>query len=294
MSIVNATWGGAAFVLVPLISFITLRYGWRTAAIVAGGLVMSTAIPAMLVIRRSPESMGLLPDGRAPSPENTVSKPGAVTATPGFVGGATDFTVGQAVRTRAFWLLVVAANLRMMTYSPILVHFVPLLVWKGLSQQGAANLIGLWSLLVIPASLIVGYVGDRWNKRVLLSGATLVGAVAFLVLGTFHHPAFLYLFLLLLAPFDNLGVVNWSLLGEMFGRKNFATLRGIIAGVGSIGAAASPVYAGLVWDKTGGYTWALVPFAGALVVSAVIYVFLPRPKVLAPAAQPVAEKTPTP
>ncbi|MBI4236239.1 MAG: MFS transporter, partial [Chloroflexi bacterium] len=170
MSIVNASWGAAAFVLVPALSLITIRYGWRVAAVFAGCLVLLSAIPALLFIRRSPESMGLRPDG-AGDPDGPSGTLPAGAALQGHAiepdDGDADLTVREALSSPAYWLLVVATNLRMLAYSAILVHFAPLLIWKGLSPQTAANLIGLWSLLVIPASLAGGYLGDRGNKRLI-------------------------------------------------------------------------------------------------------------------------------
>ena len=276
MSIVNAAWGGAAFILVPLLSFLTLHYGWRTAAVVAGCIVLSTAIPAVLVIRRSPESMGLLPDGREADADQGVPVSGQVDGVIRVRSAGADYTVKEALATPAFWLLLIAANLRNVTYSPILVHFAPLLVSKGLSQQSAAWLIGLWSLLVIPCSLGIGILGDRLNKRVLLSSIILSAAAVYLLLASVEYWWLVYLLIPLLAPFDNLGVLYSSLLAEMFGRRNFATLRGIITGVGSLGSAASPVFMGWVFDQTQSYTWALVPFGVALLVSAIMYAVLPK------------------
>ena len=76
---------------------------------------------------------------------------------------------------------------------------------------------------------------------------------------------------LLLAMFDNLGVVNSSLLGDYFGRRHFATLRGLMTGIGTPLVALSPVYAGWVFDTTGSYALMLLPFAAALALSALAY-----------------------
>ncbi|MBI2165922.1 MAG: MFS transporter [Chloroflexi bacterium] len=275
MGVVNATWGAVGFVIVPLLSWITLHFGWRAAVQVAGGLVLASAVPAFLMVRNSPESMGLLPDGRRPVEDSAGLETSSRAQSP---HEGNDITVREALRTPAFWFLILAANLRMAGYSSLLVHFVPILVWKGLSQQAAANLIGVWSLLVIPASLISGMLGDLWDKRLLISAGMLLGALAFLSLVVVSAPPYLYVFIILLALFDNLGVLNSSLLGDYFGRRNFATLRGIMVGVGSLGLAFSPVFTGWVWDVTGSYGQALVPFGVALVVSALIYARLPRPR----------------
>lgn len=278
MSTVNAAWGGAGFILVPLLSFVILHWGWRTAAVVAGCLVMATAVPAALFVRRSPESMGLRPDGDGVvAPDAPLA---SATAARAVVSQAPldGFTVREALRTPTLWLMIAAQTLRAVSYTSVLVHFAPILVWKGMSQQGAANLIGLWSLLVIPASLTIGILGDRLSKKLVLSALIFGAACMYFFLGVSSHRAALWAFVLMLAPFDNLGVLNWSLVGEYFGRRSFATLRGIMAGVGSVVTAASPVYTGWVYDRTQSYEQALVPFAGALLAASVIYALLPRPK----------------
>jgi cyanate permease len=187
-----------------------------------------------------------------------------------------EFTVREALRTRVFWQVLLAANLRNIAYAPVLVHFAPLLVWKGMGPQAAGFAIGLWSLLVIPCSLGVGYLGDRWNKRAMLTVLIAGAASGYLALGLTDHALAPLLFIVLMAPFDSMGVLFQSLLGDLFGRRNFATLRGLVMGIGSLAAAASPVFMGAVFDRTQGYTWALLPYACSLAVSALLYATLPR------------------
>ena len=278
MGAVNAAWGVGGFIIVPLLSYLVLSYGWRAAAMAAGGLVVISAVPAMLVFRDSPESMGMLPDGTrrevtaAPTGQRREEREAVTTA-----GTTFDYTVKQALNTPSFWLMVVAAALQMVAYSAVLLHFVPIFVWKGLSEQEAANFIALWSLLILPASIIGGLLADMWDKRLLLSFGTAAGALGYFMLASVSNPLYIYLFVILLVVLDNSLLQNMSLLGDHFGRRRFATLRGIVSAVGMIGAAISPTYTGWVWDQTDSYTLALVPFGTLLAVSALIYPLLPRP-----------------
>ena len=74
---------------------------------IAGISFLLIGVPLCLTIRSSPESMGLLPDGDTKE---------------GLGGGKTDsnqsrqaevsVTVGQAMRSFAFWSLVIAAAIR--------------------------------------------------------------------------------------------------------------------------------------------------------------------------------------
>ena len=275
MGAVNAAWGMGGFVIVPLLSYLVLAYRWRTAALVGGGLVVISAVPAILVFRDSPESMGMLPDGVR---REAATNPAAQDQDRRAPSPATfDYDVKQALSTPSFWMMVTASALQMLAFSAVLLHFVPVFVWKGLSQQEAANLLALWSLLIVPISIFGGLLADMLDKRLLLSLGTVAGAVGYFSLALLSNQIYIFVFVILLAVLDNSLVLNFSLMGDYFGRRRFATLRGIASAVGMLGAAVSPVYTGWVWDRTESYTLSLVPFGAALAVSALIYALLPRP-----------------
>ena len=68
MSILQTGQAIGGVVLFPLVALAVLNLGWRTAALLSGGAIFLT-LPLVLLVRRSPESMGLLPDGEiAPPP----------------------------------------------------------------------------------------------------------------------------------------------------------------------------------------------------------------------------------
>ena len=71
--------------------------------------------------------------------------------------------------------------------------------------------------------------------------------------------------------------LNWALIGDLFGRHSYATLRGIM-GVGyGVATFLSPIYAGWVFDRTGSYDIVLLTFAAILAVTAFFFVFLRHP-----------------
>ena len=64
ITINSAAFGLGGVLIAPVLSFIVQAWGWRWGAAVAGVTFLAIGIPVCLTIRRSPESMGLLPDGR--------------------------------------------------------------------------------------------------------------------------------------------------------------------------------------------------------------------------------------
>ncbi|MCP4592463.1 MAG: MFS transporter, partial [bacterium] len=62
--------GGAAFV--PLIAWLIVEYGWRTAAVVIGVVTLIVPVPLSMLIKSTPEEAGLLPDGGTKNPRNSL------------------------------------------------------------------------------------------------------------------------------------------------------------------------------------------------------------------------------
>src|SRR5437588_3725765 len=101
-------------VIFPLVALAVLNLGWRTAAALSG-LVVLLLLPLVLFIRRSPESMGLLPDGES------AARGAALGRTPP-LGDATEFTTREALRTPTFWLLAAFHGLRNVPYAGVTLH----------------------------------------------------------------------------------------------------------------------------------------------------------------------------
>ena len=62
-------------ILVPLLALLIASQGWQTASSVAGAIILCVALPLSLLVRNTPESVGLLPDGdRASAPAERASR----------------------------------------------------------------------------------------------------------------------------------------------------------------------------------------------------------------------------
>jgi MFS family permease len=87
----------------------------------------------------------------------------------------------------------------------------------------------------------------------------------------------IYFFPIALAITMGIAPLNWALIGDFFGRRAYATLRGIM-GIGyGTATFVSPVYAGWVYDATGGYRLVLITFSIVLLVAACFFTILSHP-----------------
>ncbi|MCZ6539105.1 MAG: MFS transporter [Chloroflexi bacterium] len=283
MSINSAAFRLGGSFMVPLLSVAVLRWGWQTAALWVGVGMLIFITPLALVYKRSPESIGIGPDG---DPLRITSKSSDKSKTLARSQSGThaeieddddEWTAREAVRTRAFWVLAAGTVLRMSVHGTIFVHFVPILVWKGESQQSAANLIGLLALCSVPLIIFFGWLSDRLGRTRLLAGCYLSAAASLALLTVVDGPWPIFAALLLFTGTEIGSGLNWALVGDLFGRKHYATIRGLLAPIYNMALFAMPVAAGWVKDETGSYQIVLWVGTGLLVAAAFTFLAVKQP-----------------
>jgi MFS family permease len=279
MAIVQTGQAIGGVLIFPLVALAVLKLGWRTAAVLSG-LVVLTLLPLVLLIRRSPESMGLLPDGdRSPAQDRHASPSGFTLP----LDDPREFTTREALRTPTFWLLAAFHGLRNVPYAGVTVHLVPLLVWKGLDEPAAAFYVGLTALATVVSRPLTGWLGDRQSKQMIGAVGVLLGAAGLAVLA-YGDGAWwaLVLFAVLFSFGDGVNSVTWALVGDVFGRAHFATIRGWISMFQSFASMPAAVYTGWVYDRTQSYTQALIAFVICYGAAAVVLWLVPHPTRRAP------------
>jgi MFS family permease len=272
MSIVQTGQALGGVLIFPLVALAVLQLGWRVAAFLSG-LVVLMLLPLVLFIRRSPESMGLLPDGERRPPTEGELGPVHRLRDPG------DFTTREALRTPTFWLLAAFHGLRNIPYSGVSVHLVPLLVWKGLDEATAAFFVGLTALCTVVVRPLTGWLGDRQSKQKIGALGVLLGALGLGVLAYGDGALWsMVAFAILFAFGDGINSVTWALLGDCFGRTSFGAIRGWISMFQSFASMPAAVLTGFIYDQTHSYTYALVGFIICYGVAGLILWGLPHPE----------------
>lgn len=268
--------GGA--LLSPLLAFGISSLGWRWAAFISGCAFLIICVPLSFQVRRSPESMGLLPDGDAPD-----EKPASETKE-GSRQREADSTAGQAMKTFVFWVMVISMMLRVTAFSTVTVHFVPIMVWKGLTEEGAAFLLGAFAFINLGAHFFLGWIADKVNKPGLLSVCQFLCVVAVLPLVWSAAPWHLWIFTAVFTLLDASFPVVWAMVGDFFGRRYFATIRGMMSFFYMWGSFAGPVLAGAIYDRSQSYEIVLWGMFAVLAMATFLNALLIKPwnkKVLA-------------
>lgn len=273
MAAISASIGLGGFLLTPLLATAIHAWGWRRAAFVNGIIFLAAGLPLALLVRRSPESMGLRPDGDLPSSPADATATGKNKANEEEV----HFTLTEALHTSSFWLLTIATALRIAVLSAITVHYVPIMVWKGLSEPRAAFFLAVQALLALPAHLLFGWLADRVNKPKLMAASLLISIVGLLFLIYGEKEWQLWFFIPLFTVVESAFPVNWATVGQFFGRKNFAKIRGAMGFIQTWGGVIGPVIAGALYDGTRSYSYLLWGLVVVLLVVSLLYAMVVEP-----------------
>jgi MFS family permease len=272
MTLNSAAYGLGGVLIAPVLSMIVHGWGWRWGAALAGVLFLIFGIPLCLTIRRSPESMGLRPDGDSEPAARRESNP-AQEANP----AEADFTVKQAIRSFAFWALVFGAAVRNASYHAVSTHFIPMMIWKGMSQQQATFLLSSFAFLGFASTVSIGWLADSMNKPRLVSMILFVTGASILLPIYGNSMAPLWLFTLLFTTVESTYPVAWAMVGDIFGRKHFATIRGYMSMFYVWGSVAGPVITGAIWDTWQSYEPMLWGLVAMFFLSGIFYRLLGKP-----------------
>ena len=267
---ISAAYGIGGAVIVPLLAWLISQYGWRTAVVIAGAAPLIIGLPLFPVIRNLPEDKGLLPDGDGAESEESEK--------PGEAMGEVNFTVKEALKTRTLWIMAVAFILRLFVVGGIWVHMVPLLIWKGFDEQAAAGAISLLLVFSIPSRFGFGWLGDIYPKRYLITLCCFIETAALIIALTATSLWQVYLFVIVFALGYGVGPLNIAIVGEYYGRKNFATIRGTLSLIYSVGIVTGPIFAGYIYDTTQSYQIAFSTFIVLYALAGIIFVFARRPE----------------
>ena len=275
MALISGSIGIGGFLFTPLLSAAVHTWGWRRAAFGCGIVFLLVGLPLALFVKRSPESIGLRPDGDPALLSQSEAQYGTDLA----VHKEMNFTLSAALHTSPFWLLTIATGIRIVVLSAVSVHYVPIMVWKGFSEQRAAFFLASQAFMSLPSHLLFGWIADRVNKPKLMATCMLLAMCSIFVLMYVETELGILLFIALFSVVESTFPVNWSTVGEFFGRRNFAKIRGSMSFIQTWGSVIGPVIAGAIYDTTHSYTPLLWSSIGLLLVASCLYAMVVKPSV---------------
>ena len=267
----------AGMVFIPLSNYLIKHSGWRMTLVFLGIIIWTvTVIPVFLLIRRRPEDIGLRPDG------DTIQSPliedGIQELMP-YDEPEVIWTLKEALRTRALWLLLIGFNLLGLGMSGVFVHLIPYIRDKGFSADMAASAMTILAMFCALVKIPWGLLSERINVHISASICYAGCAVNLFMLVITRSPFFIFLFAVTYGVTLGGDIVLRELVwANYFGRTFLGTIRGMIQPLNIVSMAGGPLFAAWVKDISGGYQ---TPYTIFIVAAALgtAFVIIARPPV---------------
>jgi len=292
-AIAMATLGqGISKVSIPLVAaalFIFL--GWRHTWSVFGIMTIVLVIfPAIVFMRRSPEEIGLYPDGIRSGPSEVhESRPKRDSR--GEADVDTVWTRREIIHTSAFWLLCVTFGMANVGIAGLNLHVFAHITDMGYPTFIAATVMSLIAFTQLGSTLVWGFLSERWEIRKTTMLMFIIQAAGLGLAISTHALVSIYMGFL----FYGVGLGGSLVLQEViwatyYGRLSLGTVRGLAMLITlGFGAAGAPFF-GFLFDATGSYLISFVLFTLALLGSALLSLLArpPRKQRLAIARQGIS------
>ena len=274
-------------------------WGWRTAWLALGIFTISTGIiPVLLLMARRPEDMGLEPDPeKSQQPSRESSPVGAETVVEVAAPSANvehNYTVRQALHTRAFWILALFSVFGFIVQAGVSLHQVPHYIGQGVDIRLAAITASVFAFGQVPGGLFWSFWARRLPLRVLLAAAGAIMAVG--AIGTGYSSSLtvgLPMGFLLGAGVGGIQLLLRLTWADYYGRLHLGSIRGLTLPAQIGGQAMGPIVAGFMYDATGDYRAPFTVF-GIIVSIAAVMVLAAKPPGPLPVTSVATEPLPAP
>jgi MFS family permease len=262
LTVITLMAGFASTIFIPLADWLVQQQGWRGSLVtLAVILAVGTIAPHAIFLRRRPEDIGLAPDGE---PLSHVAGPARSIRRP-------PMHVGQALKDASFRWVVAAFWLNTVATIALGVHLVPYLRDRGYDPGFAALATGLVGAMQVVARLVLAPFGERASPRLLAAAMLALQPLAMLVLLLVRSTPGVFLFVVLFGGARGASTLTRpSLLADLYGRAQYASIAGVLQFGLSIAQSIAPVGAGAAYDAFHSYEpifWLLTLLSAVAVVA---------------------------
>ena len=258
---------GAPFGLLvafPAVQWVILEFGWKTGWVTLGIIGLSVIVPvSLLVFKRQPEDIGLMPDGDTPRESGSSTAPRDPEAR--------QWTRAEAIRTPAFWRVTLAYSVFTFCTTSMVIFRFPYFISEGLDPSLMALAAGTAQILTLVGAVTMGRQVAIVGLERLLALNMLFMLTCFILTLNVANTLMMFVALYIWAfAINSLGALQGIVYAAYFGRQHAGAVRSVALMSTMLFAATAGPVTGYVADNTGGYEGVWWPCVGLLAVSALL------------------------
>jgi MFS family permease len=243
----------------PLVGAVVQSAGWRVAwASIGVALLVGLAPLAWWLDRSSPEAIGANVDGESTS---------VGTANTDEQSDRMQATLGEALRSPAFWVFALASSVYGLVASGIGLLNESILVERGFTPDVYYTALAVTAIIGLAGNFAAGAVAPRVSLRVILVTAMAVLAVGLAALAHVSTQAQVMMQAVAMGIAGGfVTVVFFSFFGHAYGRRHLGRIQGAAQAMTVVASAIGPLFLALWVERTGSYAAAF--YVLAVVVAA--------------------------
>ena len=272
---------GFAKVCIPVLTAALFTWiGWRLTWSIFGLITLVLVVmPALIFMRRSPEELGLQPDGMAAPPvifdANQSNDDRKATS----LADEVIWTWREVIRTKAFWLICFIYGMANVGIAGLNLHVFAYVTDIGFSPLVAATVLSIIASTQLGSTMVWGVISERMDIRhsSLIMFLVQSAGLALVLVTSQMMPVYLGFFLY------GIGLGGGWVLQELIWATNFGRISlGMVRGLGilvthAFGAVGAPFF-GFVHDVTGSYRSSFLAFVVALIIAAYLSLAIRPPQ----------------
>ncbi|HYI97187.1 MAG TPA: MFS transporter [Bryobacteraceae bacterium] len=247
---------GVGFIIAfPSVGQATLAYGWRSAWFVVG-LVLIAVITTLswMIVRDGPEDVGSRMDGVAPA----------------VVDDRRDLTLGDALRSPAFWIFALGSSVFGLVYSGIALFNQSILEQRGFDAGVYHTVLVISTMVGLAANFGGGWLASKWSIQKVMGCGMAVLAMSLLMLPFVHTFAHVAAYAVTMGIAGGVvTVVFFSIWGQAFGRTSLGRIQGFAQMMTVLASAVGPLLLAQALARTGSYSSIFFLLAAAVLVLAI-------------------------
>jgi predicted MFS family arabinose efflux permease len=193
-------------------------------------------------------------------------------------------SIGEAARTRQFWLLLVIYSICGLDDFFVATHVVAFAQDRGVDALVAGNLLALMGLTGVIGLIATGLISDRIGPAWTSALSFAIRVIVFALIAVDQSPLSIAIFALVFgATFLATAPLVVLFVRDHFGMAHLGALTGLITMVHQIFAGIGAYGGALIFDATGTYDAAFVFLLAASGLALILSLTMGYPKLTAPA-----------
>ncbi len=230
----------------PVVGSVVINNGWRSAWSGIGFALLILSPLAWLLVRHTPETSGLMLDGKSLDGERQKDKPSEA---------LTGFTLRQALLTPAFWVFALSSSVYGLIASGIALFNESILAERGFDAGVYHRTLVITALTALAGNFLGGWLAEKWRMNRLMALAMALLAAALLALPHVRSETHVVAWALVMGLAGGFVIVLFfSFWSRAFGRAHLGKIQGAAQSLTVVASAIGPLLLAECVERTGSYS----------------------------------------